>query len=558
MSPARLVAIALFIAATASAHSIVDIGMSIEAPRFVAMQQTFIYHVIADDRNNDNGSGIIITIVLPPAVRFVKATSDGFRCSESKLTVTCAADLIPPGPNPIDVTVAAPATTGTIRATANTQSLGSLDLTPGNDNATADVVVYDVAACRAPAPALAGPSDESMQSAVAALSWSAVSGAQSYSVFTEVEGASAAPMLATDKPNASLIVEPGRSEWWVEATFTNCPPQDSEHRHFTATSTVLRKVVTYAGDPTVAATIDGPRFAAAFRAPHSLALSLQNEMYVTDEGDSVVRKIVDENVTTVAGAPGIAGATEGQFARFNGPRGVAVTPLDGYVYIADTQNQEVRILYTGGPFVPAFLVGGAALIPGYVDDISPKSRFNAPSGIAATFRGNLYVADTANNLIRKMTQLTGFIGFFTISTYARDLHAPLGVAVDASETVYVADTEDHTIRKFVAGTGSILVGESGVAGGSDGRGSAAHFDHPTGIALDARGNLFVTDRNGVRRIAPSGLTTTVARGLTAPAGIVVDPTDRIFVADPPAHVIRVIELATAPPPAAGARRRAVH
>ena len=530
---ARRAALILFIAASASAHTLVDVGMSIEAPRFVATQQTFTYHVIADDRNNDNGSGIVITIVLPPAVKFVRASGGStFRCSESKLTVTCAADVIIPGPNPIDVTVTAPATTATLHATANTQSLGSLDLTPGNDNAAADVVVYDAAACRQSAPTLIGPVDESPQSVFVPLSWSPVDGAQSYAIFTAVEGAAAAPMLVTDKANASLIAEPGRSEWWVEATFNNCPPQGSEHRHFTTITIAPRNVVTYAGAPN-------------FRAPYGLALSPQNEIYVTDESDNVVRKIVGGTVTTLAGAAGVAGATEGQFALFNGPRGVAVTPLDGYVYVTDTQNHEVRILYTGGQFVPAFTVGSAA-------------DFNAPSGIAATFRGNLYVADTANNLVRKMTQITGFIGLFTISTYARDLHGPLGVAVDQNETVYVADTEDHTIRKFVNEAGSILAGESGVAGSSDGRGGEAHFDHPTAIALDARGNLFVTDRNGVRRIAPSGLTNTVARGFATLTGILVDPSDRIFVADPPAHLIRMIDRATAPPPATAGRRRAAH
>ena len=66
MIRARLTALTFFIAASASAHTLVDVGMSIDAPRFVATQQTFTYHVIADDRNNDNGSGIVITIVLPP------------------------------------------------------------------------------------------------------------------------------------------------------------------------------------------------------------------------------------------------------------------------------------------------------------------------------------------------------------------------------------------------------------------------------------------------------------------------------------------------------------
>ncbi|HEY8181279.1 MAG TPA: hypothetical protein VII32_03505 [Thermoanaerobaculia bacterium] len=553
-----VIAILLF-ATSAFAHNVVDIGMSIEVPRFVAAQSTFTYHVIADDRNNDNGLGVVVTIVLPPTVKFSRANGGStWRCTDSKLTVTCSAETVVPGPNPIDVTVTAPSATGTIRATASTQSLGSLDLTASNDNAAADVVVYDSAACRASAPTLAGPPDESSQSAVVPLSWSAIDGAQSYFVFTAVEGAAAAPVIVTNKNIASLIAEPGRSEWWVEATFANCPPQDSEHRHFTTTAVAPRNVVIYAGDPAVAVTLDAPRSSATFRTPFGLALSLLSELYVTDEADSIVRRISNDTVTTIAGSAGVIGATEGQFARFHGPRGVTVTPLDGFVFVADTQNQEIRILYTGGPFIPAFVVGGAALIPGYVDDVADRSRFNLPSGIAATSRGDLFVADTQNNLIRKMTQITGTIGLFTISTFARDLHAPMGVVVGPNEIVFVADTDDHAIRKIVNGSGSIVAGESGMAGNSDGRGADARFDHPTGIAIDTRGNLFVTDRNGLRRIAPSGLVTTVARGLNSPAGIAVDSSDRIFVADPDAHVIRMIEPAAAPPPAPGARRRSVH
>jgi DNA-binding beta-propeller fold protein YncE len=70
----------------------------------------------------------------------------------------------------------------------------------------------------------------------------------------------------------------------------------------------------------------------------------------------------------------------------------------------------------------------------------------------------------------------------------------MGVAVGPNEVVYVADTDDHTIRKFVNGTVSVLAGQSGAAGNSDGRGAEARFDHPTAVAVDARGNLFVTDQ----------------------------------------------------------------
>ncbi|HEY8130636.1 MAG TPA: hypothetical protein VII12_01990, partial [Thermoanaerobaculia bacterium] len=502
----RSFAASVLIAAAAQAHQVVDVRMSFDVPQFVPIQQNFKYRVIADDLNNDNGAGIVVTIVLPPAVKFSSVSGGSvWHCSESRLTLTCSAEQIVPGPNPIDITVTAPAKTGALRATTSVMSIGTLDLNANNDNAVSEIFAYDPSQCTASPPLLLEPDDESTQPAVVPLSWSAIPGATSYSVFTSVEGAKEGSVATTDRTDTALVAEPGRAEWWVVASFGNCPPVTSSRRHFTAPETLPRNVVTYAGSPDLDLTRNGPRSAAAFRRPFGLALSPQGELYVSDEADHVVRKIGDDNVVTIAGNVGSSGATEGQFALFQNPRGLAVTPLDGFVYAADTLNHEIRILYTGGPFIPAFDVGGLSGSPGYVDAVGDKARFNSPSGVAATERGNLYVADTRNNLIRKMTQVPGFIGLFTVSTAATGFHAPLGVAVDSNEVVYVADTDDHAIRKIVSGSVSTV---------------ASGLDHPTSIALDSRGILFVTDGSSVLRIAPSGLVTTVATGFNSPAGIV--------------------------------------
>ena len=535
----RILAAAVLIPSAALAHVVVDVRMSFDVPQFVPIQQSFRYRVIADDLNNDNGAGIVVTIVLPSQVKLSSVTkSDAWKCSETpRLTLTCSAEQIVPGPNPIEINVVAPAQAGALHATTSVQSLGSIDLNATNDNAVADIFAFDASACIAAPAVLLAPNDNSTQSRVVPLTWTAVSGAQSYTVYTSVEGAAAARAVSSISSAALLAAEPGRSEWWVVASFANCPPVESSHRHFTATQTLPRAVITYAGDPNTDLTRDGPRSSATFRSPFGLALSPAGKLYVSDQADNIVRRIINDNVITIAGAIGKAGTTDGQFALFQSPRGLAVTPLDGYVYAADTLNHEIRILYTGGPFIPAYDAGGAAGLAGYADDVGDKARFDAPSGIAATERGNLYVADTANNRIRKMTQVPGFVGLFSVSTAASGLHSPLGVAVDTKETLYVADTDDGSIRKIANGVVSVM---------ADG------LDHPTGIALDARGNLYVTDRTTVRRIAPSGLMTTVASGLNAPAGIVIDATDRIFVAESGSHVIRVIEPAEIHP-----RRRAV-
>ncbi len=574
----RIAFLGLLLSTASSAHLIVDVRMSITAPDFVAAQQNFTYRVIADDLANDNAYGIVVTTVLPPSVKFSSAKSGtAWRCSESKLTVTCSAEQIPPGPNPIDISVVAPTTTGRLTASTNVQSLGSFDPNPKNNDASLAVVVYDPASCRADAPLLNVPVDESPQPAVVALSWSAVPGAQSYTIYTSVEGALAAPVLTTDRTEASLIAEPGRTDWWVQASFGNCPPVVSAKRHFTASTTVPRIVGDYSGRPDLDVTRDGSRADASFRTPFGVALSPDNNtLYISDETDHVVRKVTATDVVTITGTIGSAGSTDGEFAQFHNPRGLAVTPVDGFIYAADAANHEIRVLYTGGPFVPAFDAGGAPQASGYVDDIGNNARFNTPSGITATERGSLYVADTQNQVIRKMTPYPATVGVFTISTVAgvagqpgssdgggavARFRAPLGVAVDSSGgAVYVADTDNHTIRQIVNSVVSTLAGEAGVAGSSDGRGTTAHFNHPTGIAVDARGNVYVSDRgNGtVRRVAPSGLVTTIAAGFNAPAGIAIDASGVIYVADSGNHMIRVIQTPTAPPPPAARHRAATH
>jgi len=514
----RLSLILFFIATIASAHSVVDVGMSFDVPGFVPIGRNFRYRAIADDRANDIGLGIVVTIVLPSQVRFISIDKNStWKCTQSQLTITCSADQINPGANPIDINVSAPAITTSMRATASVQSIGSLDLNTANDNATSDVVAYEAALCTATAPQLLAPADGSPESAIVRLAWSEVPGAQTYTIKTAVEGAAASAAASVSSAAASIPAEPGNSEWWVIASFATCPPLESAHRHFQSTSTLARPVRSYAAN---------------FNRPIGLALSPAGDLYVSDEADSVIRQITDGNVTTIAGRSGVEGNTDGQFSLLRGPRGLVVTPLDGFIYAADSLNHEIRILYTGGAFVSTYNAGGAPGVAGSVDNTSDKARFNSPSAIATTERGTLFVADTGNNRIRRMDQVPGYIGYFSVSTVASGLHAPAGVAVSPSGDVFIADTNDGSIRKL------------------DGTVIASGFDHPTGMAFDVRGNLFVTEGTSVRRIAPRGLVSTVASGLVSPAGIVVDANDRVYVADAGAHAILVID-----PPQIGSRHR---
>ena len=140
----RILAAAVLIPSAALAHVVVDVRMSFDVPQFVPIQQSFRYRVIADDLNNDNGAGIVVTIVLPSQVKLSSVTkSDAWKCSETpRLTLTCSAEQIVPGPNPIEINVVAPAQPGPLRATTSVQSLGSIDLNATNDNAVADIFAF--------------------------------------------------------------------------------------------------------------------------------------------------------------------------------------------------------------------------------------------------------------------------------------------------------------------------------------------------------------------------------------------------------------------------------
>jgi sugar lactone lactonase YvrE len=196
-----------------------------------------------------------------------------------------------------------------------------------------------------------------------------------------------------------------------------------------------------------------------------------------------------------------------------------------------------------------------------------ESAFNLPFGMVTDSHGNVFVADTGNHTIRKIA-VDGVVSTFAgtpgingttdgTGTAALFRNAE-GIAIDSADNVYVADTYNHTIRKITpAGVVTTLAGTAGSSGSTDATGTAAMFSYPQALVLDSNGNIFVADSNNhtIRKIdtnnvvttfagSPGSAGTTDATGtsarLSGPAGIAIDAFDNLYVSDTNNHTIRVI------------------
>ena len=181
------------------------------------------------------------------------------------------------------------------------------------------------------------------------------------------------------------------------------------------------------------------------------------------------------------------------------PYGVAVDGA-GNVYVADHGNDEIRKITPAGVVTT---LAGAAGQAGSADGTGSAARFYDPAGVAVDSAGNVYVADAGNDEIRKITPAgvvttlagaAGQAGSADGTGSAARFYIPHGVAVDGAGNVYVADTENDEIRKITpAGVVTTLAGAAGSIGSADGPGSAARFFQPYGVAVDSAGNVYVAD-----------------------------------------------------------------
>jgi hypothetical protein len=320
-------------------------------------------------------------------------------------------------------------------------------------------------------------------------------------------------------------------------------------------------VSTLAGSAGQKGDADGTGSQATFEYPYGGSVDGSGHLFVADSGNNTVREVTSGGgATTVAGAGGIAGSSDGagSAARFNNPSGTAVDG-SGNVYVADTGNSTIRKIAPGGS-VTTF--AGSAGATGTSDGVGSAARFNSPAGVAVDTAGNVYVADTNNDTIRKIsaggsvTTLAGVGGQTGSGDGAGGsarFNSPHAVAVDGSGNVYVADFFNDTIREISpSGTVSTIAGSAGQTGFRDGVGVVARFNQPYGLAVDGSGNVYVADtyNRAIRMIAPGGSVTTLngtqARFLY-PQGIAVTSSGTLYLSDGDNQAVLVGAAVTAPP-----------
>ncbi|MCF8248233.1 MAG: gliding motility-associated C-terminal domain-containing protein [Saprospiraceae bacterium] len=225
-------------------------------------------------------------------------------------------------------------------------------------------------------------------------------------------------------------------------------------------------------------------------------------------------------VTTVAGVLETPGFNNGPAlsARFFSPHGIAADTM-GRIYIADRYNHTIRLLDTNTGMVST--LAGLAGTTGSTNGVGVEARFNEPWGLCATPSGTVFVADTKNNKIRKIlpdgtvstVAGTGNFGSTNGPALSSTFGNPTGIEVDAAGNIYVADHLTHIIRKITPnGTVSTLAGMAYIPGDTNGTGPSAQFWRPYGLTLDNQGNILVADEwnHKIRMVTPQGVVTTVA------------------------------------------------
>ncbi|MEO7108133.1 MAG: hypothetical protein ABIZ09_17285, partial [Rhodoferax sp.] len=315
--------------------------------------------------------------------------------------------------------------------------------------------------------------------------------------------------------------------------------------------------------------VDGVASVARFGALVGVVLDSTGNLYVVDRDNNAVRKITPSVVvsTLAGGTSGYADGT-GTGARFANPNGIAIDGV-GNLRIADGDNRAVRQVTPAGVVTT---LAGQGPVTGLIDGTGTAARFNAPTGITTDGAGNMYVADSLNFAIRKITPVGvvttlaggGIAGNVDAAGAAARFMLPTSIAIDTAGALYVVDvnairkispagvvttviqidglqgvavdgagtlymTSNNGVLKLPLGGGLTTLAGNSSAGFVDGLGSAASFNAPKGLAVDAGANVYVVDsrNNAIRKISPQGQVTTLAN-VPQPLGVTLDSMGNVY------------------------------
>ena len=334
-------------------------------------------------------------------------------------------------------------------------------------------------------------------------------------------------------------------------------------------------ITTMAGNGTATFSGDsGTATTASLNNPAGVAVDGSGNLYIADQSNHRIRKVSTSGVITTVAGNGTASFSgdsgTATTASLNNPAGVAVD-ANGNLYIADQQNQRIREVSTAG-IITTIAGNGTASYSGD-GAAATAASLNNPAGIAVDASGNLYIADASNHRVRMIsisntiTTVAGngaasYSGDGTTATTA-SLYSPSGVAVDVNGNLYIADSQNNRIRKVpTSGIISTVAGNGTVNyGGDGGAATAASLSNPVGLALDGTGNLYITDQQNqrIREVSTAGIITTVAgngsygfsgdggtatgASLANSSGVAVDGSGNFYIADTQNNRIRKVSTA---------------